>query len=102
MALNLLIAEEVGELVVGAMLHGFYLPSLFFCMRCLLLEGSRFRSLSLARWLTLLSALTLWLCSALNLSLGIYQSVQAFAQCVEPNASITVFTIADWVHVIKV
>ena len=102
MALSLFVAEEIGELTVSAMLYGLYLPSLFLCARCLLCKGLRFGSLSLAHWLTLLSALTLWLCSTLSLAVGIYRSVQAFVQCVNPNTSITVFMIADWMNVIKV
>lgn len=100
MALSVQVAQGV-ELVIGSMLYGLYLPSLFFCLKCLVWDDGQFKSLNSIHWLTLLSSLSLYSMTTLNLSLGIYRSLVSYVQCVEPSLTSSSST-GDWVNIVKV
>lgn len=105
MGINLEVAQGVGCLFVESLFYGLYLPSLFFCLKCLLWDEnqSAFRSAHSTHWIILLSALTLWVSGTLNLALGLLRSVRAFAQCAEPGTDVQLFDdVSDWVNVTRV
>jgi len=88
------IARDVAGLFVGSILYGLYLPTLFFCLQCLIWDAKKPQNS--VHWLTLLSALMLWACSTLNLIGGVARSVQTITHCDNEYGA-----VIDWTNIIK-
>lgn len=97
MAISLQVAQGIGALFIGSLFYGLYLPTLFFCLRCLLWHTSR----SNVHWLILLAGLTLFISSTLNLGVGMLRSVRAFLQCTDPAGVHAFDNVSDWVNVTR-
>lgn len=92
---SIAIARDVAGLFVGSILYGLYLPTLFFCLQCLIWDAKK--SQNSVHWVTLLSALMLWACSTLNLLGGVARSVQTITHCDNEFGA-----VIGWTNIVKV